>query len=810
MLTNWIKIFLYNVRNNKFFTALNILGLSLGIAGLVFAILYRNDEHSYNADNPNKETIFFTVSDLGEDKVWGSSTGAIDAVRKTMIPEVAEHCYMEGWYNSNIIKSGDKKVMAEKVIDAQANFFSFFPSEFITGNAKTALTPTTAALSEELCLKLFNTTNVLGKEVMYNDKTFTIGGVYRLAGKASYMPDLVTNMIDWKLKEEVNNWGNFRFALFFKLKKKEDAVVVKKKMEALYYEHGTKAHAKADGITPEEYVKRFGKIKIFLEPLKDIRLHTLAGDVPEGKGNYQLLLIMFGLSVLILIMSVANYINLATANAIKRAKEVGVRKIMGASSRNIISQFVFETVITTLIAILLALVIIEISLPHYNEFLYKKLTMNNSQFFVQMIGIFIIVVLMAGVFPAAYVSKFRPVAVLRGNVGRSKRGIWLRNAMLVLQFAIASFFITGSYIIYSQVNYMVSKDRGFNASQVIAIYYRNPYDWKVDGFKKMISNRYDHIKTHLKAIKGVENVAATTAAVGYGSSFYTSYGFNGHSYAMRNMVVDFDALEMLHINIKQGRSLSQQFAQDTVVSVILNESAVKFMGVKGSAIGALLDWDDGKKLKVVGVTKDFHLDGPQVKIAPTIIYHYKTVDWMLQNAHHIYVKINPDERESTIAAIEKLWQEDVDPDFPFHYDFVDKNFAKTYQQYISQRNLFSLLNMVVIIIALFGLFALASFSIERRMKEIAIRKTLGASTVALLKNLSLQYVLYCITGFLIAMVPAWLLLDKWLQNFAYRIDVTIWPFIIGFVVLLLLTLAVILGKAYKATRVHVITYLKYE
>lgn len=183
---------------------------------------------------------------------------------------------------------------------------------------------------------------------------------------------------------------------------------------------------------------------------------------------------------------------------------------------------------------------------------------------------------------------------------------------------------------------------------------------------------------------------------------------------------------------------------------------------------------------------------------------------MLQNAHHIYVKINPEERESAIAAIEKLWREDVDPDFPFHYDFVDKNFARTYEQYIHQRNLFSLLNVVVIIIALFGLFALASFSIERRMKEIAIRKTLGASTMALLKSLSIQYVFYCIAGFIIAMVPAWFLLDKWLQNFAYRIEITIWPFITGFIVLLLLTLGVILGKAYKATRLHVITYLKYE
>lgn len=809
MLKNWIRIFIYNLKGNKTFTALNILGLSLGIAGLVFALLYRNDEYSYNANNPGKENIFFTVSDLGEDKVWGSTTGAMDAVMRTALPEVADHCYMDGWYNSNIIKSGDKKVMAEKVVDAQASFFSFFPSEFVTGTAKTALTPGSIALSEGLCLKLFDNANVLGKEVVYNDNTFTIGGVYRLNGKASYMPDMVINLIDLKLKEDVGNWGNFRFALFLKLKNPKDAPVVSKKMEALYFENDTKRQAEAGGISPEEYVKRFGRIKAILEPLKDIRLHTLAGDVPEGKGNYQLLLIMFGLSVLILIMSIVNYINLATANAIKRAKEVGVRKIMGASSRNIISQFVFETVITTLFAILLALVIIEVSLPYYSNFVHQELSMNSSRFYVQLIGIFIIVVLAAGVFPAAYVAKFRPVAVLRGNVGRSKRGIWLRNAMLVLQFAIASFFITGSYVVYSQVNHLITKDRGFNADQVISVFYRNPYDFKVEGFKKMISNRYDHIKTRLTEIKGVEGVAATTSGIGSNTSFFTSYGFNGHSYALRNMVVDFNALEMLNIKIKQGRSLSPQFAQDTVESVILNEAAAKFIGAK-QPVGALLDWGEGRTLKVVGVAKDFHIDGPQSKIGPMIIYQYKAVDWMLQNAHYIYVKIDPEYRESAIAAIEKLWLEEVDPDFPFNYDFVDKRFAKTYEEYVSQRNVFNMLNIVVIIIALFGLFALASFSIERRMKEIAIRKTLGAGTLLLLKSLSKQYVLYCIVGFLLAIVPAWLLLDKWLQNFAYRIELSLWPFIIGFVALLLLTLVVILGKAYKATRVDVLKYLKYE
>lgn len=810
MIINWIKIFLHQIKNNKAFTILNVLGLSLGIAGLVFAILYWNDEQSYNASNPYKENVFYSVSDLGDDKVWGSSTGALDAVIDKAIPEVQEHCFMNEWYNTDIVKSDGKKVMAEKIIDAQANFFSFFPFRFISGNPKTALAPNKTAISTELAEKLFGTTNVLNKELTYGEKVFIISGVFRVEGKSSYMPDMVTNMIDWKLKEDINNWGNFSFGMFVKLKNPKDAQLVCKKIEDLYFENSTKKHALEAGMTQEEYVKRFGSIKVYLEALKDIRLHTLAGDVPEGKGNYQLLLIMFGLSTLILLMSIANYVNLATANAIKRAKEVGVRKILGASGGNIVLQFVFETVITTLFAILLALVIIEVSLPYYNAFLNKKLVMTGSEFYVQLVGIFIIVVLVAGIFPATYVSKFKPVAVLRGNVGRSKRGVWLRNGMLIAQFAIAAFFIIGSYIIYSQVNHLVTKDRGFNADKIVSVFYRNPYDFKVPGYKKALSNKYDHIKDRLLAIKGVEGVSGTTTSLGDASSFYTSYGYNGSSFSLRNMAVDYDAVEMLHFKIKDGRSLTRTFAEDTATSVILNETAVKFMKIKAPVVGTFLDWNTDKKFKIIGVVKDFNINGPHEKIAPLIIYHYKNQDWMLQNVHHIYVKISPDDMEGTIAGIEKLWTEEVDPDFPFHYEFVEKDFARTYRQYIHQRNLFSLLNVVVIVIALFGLFALASFSIERRMKEIAIRKTLGASTTLLLKNLSAQYVWYCIIGFLIAAIPAWILLDKWLQGFAYRIEVTPVPFIIGFIVLVLLTLIVILGKAYKATRVKAVTYLKYE
>ncbi len=808
MIKNWLKIYLYHIRENKLFTFLNVFGLSIGIAGLIFGMLYWNDEQSYNAANPGKSTIFFTVSDLGEDKVWGSSSDALVTVLPTL-QEVKSYCYMSGWYDSNILQAGGKKVMAEKVVDAQATFFDFFPFRFIKGNGKTALTPSSIAISEKLATELFGSTAVMGRMVTYNEKPYSIGGVYKLEGKSSYMPDMVLSTIDAKLRENAANWGNFRFALFLNLRNPEDAQKVERKIEALYLENDTKKQAQSAGLSLEDYVKRSGTTRVHLEQLKDIRLHTLAGDVPEGKGNYQLLLIMMGLSVLILIMSVVNYVNLATANAIKRAKEVGVRKVLGASRRDVVAQFVFESMVACFFAMLLALVVVEVSLPYYNEFLRKDLTLSNSSFFVQLAVIFVVVVLTAGFFPALYVSAYKEVQVLRGTIGSSRKGVLLRNTMLAVQFAIASFFIIGSYVVYSQVNHLVTKDPGFRADQVVSVYYRNPYDFKVPGFKKIIAGKYEHIKEQVRALNGVEAVAANTAGVGEGSNFFTGYGYNGRFYSMQNMVGDFGLTEMLQIKIKEGRPLSARFAEDTISSVLLNESAVKFLGIK-NPVGATLDWEEGRQLRIVGITEDFHINGPHQKIMPVILYHYKTVDWMLQNAHHIYVKLDPEKREEALAAIEKLWREEVDPDYPFNYYFINKEFENTYKSYVQQRNLFTLLNIVVIVIALFGLFALASFNIQRRMKEIAIRKTLGAETGTLLIQLTIQYIFLGITGFAVAVVPAWSLLSLWLDNFAYRIELSWLPFVLSFVALMLLTLIVVLCKTYAATKTEVLKYLKYE
>jgi len=807
MLKNWINIFIYHIRNNKVFTALNVLGLSIAIAGLIFAILYWNDEQSYDQWNPNKDNIFLVANQMDATTYWASSSAPIGSAIKEAGPEVASYCYLNGNYDNDIIHFNSKKVQSDRIISAQKNFFDYFPYQFIEGSSKNALPDVNSiCLSQDLAVQLFGNQPALGKQIVLQGKNLIVRGVYKLDKKSLYNPSCVVNFMDAVLKETIQQWGNFQFVLLLKLKNPDSQQQVIQNLQKIYFEKMTSLFAKDQGITPEEYIKKYGQVKPGLESLSSIRLHTKTGSVVEAKGNLQFLLIMVGLSVLILILSIVNYVNSATANAVKRAKEVGVRKIIGASKSDIIKQFIFETALISLFSILISLVIVELSLPYYNAFLEKTLVLQSSQFYLQLVGIFIVIVILAGIFPAVYVSNFEPLKVLKGNFGRSKSGVWLRNGMLIFQFAVAAFFIVGSYIVYEQIDLMNSKELGFNGKQVLNISYRNIYGDGITNKDRL--ERYSIIQNQLKHIKGVQQVAGGGFVFGNGVKSVISYHYKDLNIDGSNVPIDFGLLEMMKIKIVKGRYLSPKFAQDTITSMLINETALKLLNEK-NPIGKKLHWN-GQDAIIVGVVKDFNIGNPGDPIPPMSFFHFKTVPWFSGILNNIYVTADPKTMQQTIADIEDLWTKKVDTEYPFLYDFVDKEYKRSYSSYVKQKNLFSLLNIIVIVIALIGLFALASYSIERRMKEIAIRKTLGAETNVLLKELCKQYVIFSIIGFIISLFPAYYLLNKWLENFAYRITISVYPFLIGFAALLILTLIVVLTRAYQATKIDVLQYLKYE
>lgn len=807
MLKNWINIFIYQLKNNKLFTTLNILGLSIGISGLIFALLYWNDEQSYNAWNPEKENVYQVLVQLTDMPVGADNTVLLKAhLQKD--PNVENIVFADSWYQKSKLIYKGKKEFVDKIINVESDFFSLFPFKIIHGNAVNALKDgASVAISENLAKRVFGNENPIGKQINCLDNLFVVRAVYQVPGNSSIAPNVVVNRMK-DLADPAQSRSLFALKILLKVKDPSKVEQTRKMLEKAYYDDVIVREAKQAGFTPEEMTKKVGHFTVFLEPLSTARLQSIADGYPEGRGNYQFLLIMAGLSILILILSIVNYINLATANAIKRAKEVGIRKIIGASKSNIVFQFIFETTLISLLSILLALVIVESTLPYYNNFLNKSLMIIGSQFYLQLILIFVITIFVAGIFPAVYVSNFETLKVLKGNFSRSKNGVWLRNGMLVFQFAIATFFIIGSSIVYQQVKYLSDKDLGFKGDQLIAIdLHLLPSDYEGENSGQNIFNKYSTIKQELSKIEGVENVSTGLVSFDGADNSLAPLLYHDVLFKAKHIGIDFGMLEMLKIKMAKGRGFDKKLASDTINSIMINETAAKLMNMKNPIGEEILIRN--QKLSIVGVVKDFNLLSPEVAVPPMTFYHIKTLG-MATEMNRIYVKLNATNINNTISDIEKFWKTKVDTEYPFKYDFVDKEYARTYESYVKQKNLFSLLNVVVILIALFGLFALASYSIQRRMKEIAIRKTLGAETNVLLKELSKQYILYCIIGFLIALFPVYLLLNKWLQNFAFRIDITIMPFVAGFIVLLVLTLVIVLSRAYYATKANVLKYLKYE
>jgi putative ABC transport system permease protein len=805
MLRNWINIFIYQIKHNKLFTALNILGLSIGISGLIFALLYWNDEQNYNSWNPEKDKVYQVLVQLSGMTSWSECAlflkPALDADSN-----IETAMYGEDWYQKDKIVYKGKKEFVDKIINVQRNFFSFFPFEIIKGNAVSSIKDDSSiAISDNVAKRIFGNENPIGKQIKCFDQFFSVRAVYRIPGNSSIAPNVIINTIEKELDYSVIN--PFVFKLLLKVKDPSKVEITRKKLERVYNYDFIKRLAKQEGFTFEDMGKKVGYFNVVIEPLSKARLQSITDGYPEGRGNYQFLMIMMGLSILILILSIINYINLATANAVKRAKEVGVRKITGASKTNIIYQFLFETVLITSFSILLALVIVEIALPFYNNFLNKNLILLGNQFYWQLILIFIITVFTAGLLPSIYVANFETLKVLKGNFGRSKNGIWLRNGMLVFQFAIAAFFIIGSYIVYEQIRYLQNKDLGFKGDQVISVALNFPSsEYEGENVEKNIYSKYSLIKQQLSKIKGVEEISTGLIAFDGSDNFINPVLYNDELFKERTIALDYGMLEMLNIKMAKGRNFDRKLASDTINSVIINESALKQMNIKDPIGKELII--RGQKLRIIGIVKDFNLLSPEMQVPPISFFHLKTLG-MARDINKVFIKLRMDDSENTIASIEKLWSK-IDTEYPFKYDFVNKEYARTYESYVKQKNLFSLLNVIVILIALFGLFALASYSIQRRMKEIAIRKTLGAETNVLLKELSKQYVVYCAIGFLIAVFPAYILLQKWLNNFAFRIEIPMLPFLLSFLLLLFLTLCIVLAKAYQATKVDVLKYLKYE
>ncbi len=804
MFKNWLKIAFINYKKNWLSTIINVFGLSLGLCIFLLVFINWQDEKSYEQWVPNKENIYL-VENSG--KMFGTmsvSSFPELSVTTQKYDEIEDYTLLNDWGKIKISSEG-KSVYVRSGMSV-SSIFSFLAIEKIAGDLAHALdNEIQIALSEPIAKQLFGDEylNALGKSVKKDDdgKVFTVSAIYKMpAEKTVFKPEFMIRMPGLK---EANQWTNYSYTGFFRLKPGTDPKIVEDKI--------TKDMLREDAITAKKWgYEADNSLKVILTRIDKMRLDAAGFGVE--KGDKKSIMIMLGLSVLILILSAINLVNLKTAQAAQRAKEVGVRKALGTSKGKLVFQFWLETFVICLMAYFVAFCMIELLLPKFNTFLNKEIKLDDFRIFL-LSGLFLFVFsLFAGILPALYLSNFKPINTLKGNFARSKSGVWLRNSILTVQLIISSFFIICSIIIHSQVKHMMNKELGFKGDQVLSVQFKKQNRQEKDFNLK----KYLRTKDELKRIAGVVDVTGSISEIGIGvrNTSITKYAADTTKMLENVMVggIDENYFKFYKIKMASGRDLDWKKASDTINGAVVNETFAKKMGWNDQqALGKELKtgWEENKNYKIIGVVKDFYINGVNEPVTPAVFFNYNR-NWAKNQMNGVQIKLSKNDIDGTITRIRDFWTKEVDEGYPFDYSFVDKNFQKTFQKFENQKTLFSVLNMVVLAVALLGLFSLSSLLIEQKLKDVAIKKTLGADEKTIVWDLTKKFLIITIVAVVLSFPLGYYAMNEWLKDFAYRIDMPWFPYVLSLILLLLLTFAVVSIKAIKATKLNLVKFLKYE
>ena len=804
MLQIWFKIFFRNQQKNWLNTLINISGLTLGFAGLLIVLLYLNEEKSYNQWNPYKDNVYrVNLKKPKSGEIWVTVNSGMYLTYPKEIPEVTEALMVKQSYRSRTLQYNDLFEFTNKVILTEPQFFNFFPFDIVDGSIqKFTESRLHIALSEVYANKIFKRDKAVGNSVKIDGKDYVVACVYKIPKNSHQEPDMLLQYAN----EFKVDWGSHNNELFCRVSKGADIEFVKEKMDQIIV-NAHKKFAMQEGITLEEFNEKFRSPTVLLDKLDTIYLHTTARKAgPSGTGNYQLLMILLGLSILLIIISCVNFINLSIASASQRAKEVGVKKTLGLSKKQLLFQYVFEIVLQGLLSFVFALVIVELALPYFNQFIGKEISILQINSLQTLFISAILISLFVGSIPALYLANFKAVEVLKGNMSKSRKGNFARNIMLGLQFLISGFFIITMLIVGSQINYMMQKELGFDKEQVLIVDVYN------------VQNEYKKYKLVKEVLSKKENISEITSSVfvpgdGFVNGTSLIHEINDKRFNAAANIIDYNYLEFSKIKILKGRNFSENLASDTL-KIIINETAAKDLGIYNKPLGEELGlgWldDDQSGFEVIGMIKDYHFDGFDTKIKPMFMVLWNSFDFPGDWMPAIQFKIKPKNLNKTIAEIEEFWKANVDAKYPFTYEFLDNKFAKTYDKYKKQQTMFLILSVLVIIISLLGLFALATLTIQQRLKEVAIRKVLGASVKEIMFQLLKNFLKIVLISSIILIPVAYFFMQNWLENFIYRIDMPLFPYIITPIVLIILVFAVVGLKAYNATKIDLIKYLKFE
>ncbi|WP_443946532.1 ABC transporter permease [Pedobacter sp. AW1-32] len=802
-----LKIAWRNLWKNKIYAAINIGGLALGLTAFVLMLLYINHEESYDKWSAELKNIYqirerhsFFTPDNKEH--WQSSNDSrMAALIRQNIPQAQAVTKVDQIWDFNAgysvkIDHADA-VMIKGIRDADSSFFKVFPFKFIQGNAETALImPKSIVLKESVAIQLFGTTKVLGKTmkvIVWKDdpgEMFTVRGVVEEPKSPQTLVFSAIMRTGWQDTDPTEPSNHHYCEVYAKVQSGTDSALFNTSLQKTYVQFKKESFVKRK-IEYDTYYKDGNK-----PGLKALSIADVHGNPPFEMSWFEKLKPIIGISIFLLLVSIINFVNLATAQSVQRAKEVGVRKVLGSYKRQLLAQFLMESALQSITALFLSIVFIEMALPFFNQNFNVTLSFwHNTQLLsilMQLFGLFLIVTLLAGFYPAWMVSKYNPVSVLKGNYESGLRGIALRNTLVVFQFIISVTFMIAIGIMHRQTRFMMEKDLGFERANLINI--RTNYNEK--------------FADRLRRIPGVKSVATTTQLLGNVFNNNSDIAYNGHTIPLNTVTISMDALQTLGAKLVSGRLFSRAYKQDTVNAVILNESAAKLLDKQ--PIGKMFDLagrEEKYTFQVVGVIKDYHNEGFDKAVLPTMYKVTKLGGTSMTN--NVMVKFDSDNSEAILKKIKAEWNLSY-PEFPMAYTSMDDAFWKVMEANDRFIRMIVLFSTVSISLSLLGLFALSTFVAKRRTKEVAVRKVLGASDFQIINLLNRSFLILVITANIISWPIAYILVKKWLQGFAYRIDMPIFPFLLATIVSVIIAVLTVSIQARKAAVADPVNALKYE
>jgi putative ABC transport system permease protein len=818
MLTNFLRVAFRNLVKQRIYTLINIIGLAVSITACLLLMLYVRHETSYDNFVPEGDRVY----KLGLERKYPNHSTFYAAVpdgyagaMSRDFPEVEATLHLLGPNNevpfTYEVPGQDAKTFEEdNVYFADSTFLAFFPVQLTKGDPATALAvPNQMIISQAVAERFFGAEDPLNKTLKANFGEWKVTGVFEKWPENSHLNFEMMASFNSALFFNQENYISFNSHTYVKLKEGADAKSLEAKFPSMVNQYASAQIERELRQSWEDYQKAGNGYRYFLQPLTSIHLDPTNLEfttTPSGNRRYVLGLSL--IAILILVIACINFMNLATARSASRAREVGMRKVMGSVKGQLITQFLLESTMLAIISMGLAVLSAYLLLPAFNTLIEKDLPfVLDAMMLFSLAGFALVVGMLAGIYPAFVLSSFNPVEVMKGSFSRSNSGLLLRNGLVVFQFMISVFLIVATLVVGKQMSFMQSKDLGFDKTSVLMIDRAFELQQNTEPFLDKV-----------RAIPEVISAARSSARVGnrndvFGQMFQPA-GSN-EVLTVKSILIDDDFAPAIGFSIKDGRFFSRETSDS--LNILLNETAVKTLGLKDPVGQRLTNSDlfrgnanlQGERIfTVIGVVKNFHFQSLRDEITPLVIFNYEVFN-KNPNSNYIAVRIKAGKHQEVISGLESIWKELV-PSKPFRYEFLEDNLNQGYTQERQSGQVFRVFSGLAIVIACVGLFGLSAFTAGQRTKEIGIRKVLGASIPGVVLLLSKDFTKLVLISLVLAIPVAWYLMDSWLSAFAYRISIGIDSFVIAAIVSLAIAWFTVSYQSIKAAIVNPVNSLRRE